>query len=60
MTIVPQGRKFDAAPHRAERLVIAGTGLAVLLLVGATSVLWLRHGTAVFFDTLAAGLAMCF
>jgi hypothetical protein len=42
--------------------VIAGASgaalLAVLLLISA--VLWLRYGTAVFFEMIASGFAACF
>ncbi len=43
----------------AATVVVAGGAVAVALLVVA-GVLWLRYGTAVFFQTLAAGLAACF
>ena len=36
-----------------------GAGLAGLLLVGALG-LWFHYGTAVFFETIAAGFANCF
>jgi hypothetical protein len=36
-----------------------GTGLGVLLLVAAAA-LWFHYGTAVFFETIAAGFANCF
>ena len=45
------------------RLAMAVT-VAVLIAAGAVlalaGVLWLRYGTAVFFQTLSAGLAACF
>jgi hypothetical protein len=34
-------------------------GLGVLLLVAAVA-LWFRYGSAVFFETIAAGFANCF
>jgi len=34
-------------------------GLGALLLVAASG-LWLHYGTAVFFETIAAGFANCF
>lgn len=40
-------------------VVWAGAGLGVLLLVAAL-VLWFHYGTAVFFETIAAGFASCF
>jgi hypothetical protein len=36
-----------------------GAGLGGLLLVGALG-LWFHYGTAVFFETIAAGFASCF
>ena len=30
-----------------------------VLLVGATLALWMQYGTAVFFETIAAGFAAC-
>lgn len=36
-----------------------GAGLGGLLLVGALG-LWFHYGTAVFFETIAAGFANCF
>jgi hypothetical protein len=40
-------------------LLAAGAGLGAVILVGAV-VLWLRYGTAVFFETIASGLSACF
>ncbi|RTL91903.1 hypothetical protein EJV44_18880 [Ancylobacter aquaticus] len=37
-----------------------GAGIVALLVVGAAIGLWARHGAAVFFDMLTAGLAYCF
>lgn len=34
--------------------------LLLVLLLGAAISLWARHGAAVFFDLLAAGIAYCF
>jgi hypothetical protein len=40
-------------------LLWGGAGVGVLLLA-ATAVLWFHYGTAVFFETIAAGFANCF
>ena len=53
------------APQRAHGLplrsaAIAGLALSVAVLVGCAVLLWMRHGVAIFFDTVAAGLATCF
>ena len=46
--------------HRARALVsLAGAALGITLLVGAL-VLWFQFGTAVFFETIASGIAACF
>ena len=45
-------------PPRAV-LAVAGAGLGAALLLG-TLALWFRYGTAVFFETIAAGIAGCF
>ncbi|TCK31159.1 hypothetical protein EV667_1265 [Ancylobacter aquaticus] len=37
-----------------------GAGIAAILVFGAAIGLWARHGAAVFFDMLTAGLAYCF
>ncbi len=70
MSAHPEGMKIQAgaataagrddAHPLARRLAIAGgvAGLAALL-AGAV-VLWMRHGVAIFIDTVAAGVATCF
>ena len=40
-------------------LAVAGAGLGAALLLG-TLALWFHYGTAVFFETIAAGIAGCF
>ena len=46
------------APRRIFGIVLAaGT---VVLLLGATLVLWAHYGTAVFFEMVRAGLVACF
>lgn len=40
--------------------VSLGAGLAAVLLLGLGVLLWARHGGAVFFDTVLAGLWLCF
>jgi hypothetical protein len=48
------------SPRRAvPALVVAGAGLGAALLLG-TLALWFHYGTAVFFETIAAGIAGCF
>jgi hypothetical protein len=54
---------FEQTSAPANRLVLAvvvgGSGLGVVLLLAAV-VLWLRYGTAVFFEMIASGFAACF
>jgi hypothetical protein len=42
------------------RLVVVGLSILVGLLVAATGVLWFHYGTAVFYETILAGLNACF
>lgn len=46
-------------PRAVPALAVAGAGLGAALLLG-TLALWFRYGTAVFFETIAAGIAGCF
>jgi hypothetical protein len=52
-----------AAPRlgRSLRAVVlwGGGGIGALLLIAAAG-LWFHYGTAVFFETIAAGFANCF
>ena len=50
-----------ALPARriARAVAIAGLALAAVVLIAALA-LWFRYGTAVFFETIAAGIAGCF
>lgn len=43
-----------------KRALLIGSAALGILLTGSALLLWLRHGPAVFFDTLAAGIAACF
>jgi hypothetical protein len=40
-------------------VAVAAAGLAGALLLGALG-LWFHYGTAVFFETIASGIAACF
>jgi hypothetical protein len=47
-------------PRRvAHAIVVGAAGLGAVLGVAA-AVLWFHYGTAVFFETIAAGLSACF
>jgi len=45
------------APRRTAIVVAAG---AVGLLLAGTVALWAHYGTAIFFETIRAGLVACF
>ena len=47
------------APRSVSRPALLAGGVAGVL-VAATLVLWVHYGTAVFFETIAAGIAACF
>jgi hypothetical protein len=44
---------------RGWRLLVAIAGIAGVLIAG-TLALWAYYGTAVFYEIIAAGIAMCF
>jgi len=48
----PQGRVASA-------IVWSSAGLGAIVMVGAAA-LWIRYGTAVFFEMIAAGISACF
>jgi hypothetical protein len=45
------------APRRAAIVIAAG---ALGLVLAATVALWAHYGTAIFFETIRAGLVACF
>ena len=57
----PQQMPGALRPARrlAPAIAVAGVVLGVAILLG-TLVLWFHYGTAVFFETIAAGIAACF
>lgn len=46
-------------PHAGRRVLGGALLLALALLLAAAIALWARHGGAVFFDLMAAGIAYC-
>jgi hypothetical protein len=46
-------------PRFSRPLAVVVTAVVVLLLAG-TVALWAHYGTAVFYETILAGLAACF
>ena len=49
----------DTPTRRFSRPLAVVTAVVVLLLAG-TVVLWAHYGTAVFYETILAGIAACF
>ena len=43
----------------ASMIVCSAAGLGTLAVLGAAA-LWFHYGTAVFFETIAAGISACF
>jgi len=58
---VRQSSLPDLSPpaRRVPLALVIGLGVAAALLVAA-GLLWFAYGTAVFFETIAAGIAACF
>jgi hypothetical protein len=48
-----------SSPARLRPAAVAGV-VAAGVVATATIVLWAYYGTAVFFETIAAGIAACF
>ena len=56
----PQHMPATLPPRRAaQAIVMGGAGLGVVALLAALA-LWVHYGTAVFFETIAAGISACF
>jgi hypothetical protein len=47
------------ASRGASAIVVGSAAVGVALLLGALA-LWLHYGTAVFFETITAGISACF
>ena len=47
----------DSHPHATRALIVAAGVVAVL--IGLTGALWAHYGTAVFYEMIVAGIAMC-
>ena len=51
---------ISAEGRGTPRPVVVGLAIVVGLLFAATGVLWFHYGTAVFYETILAGLNACF
>jgi hypothetical protein len=60
-TTMPNGalRTMAAPRSRFSRPLAVVTAVVVLMLAG-TVALWAHYGTAVFYETILAGIAACF
>ena len=47
----------DVSQHRAAIFVVSAVGGVIL---AGTIALWAHYGTAIFFETIRAGLVACF
>jgi hypothetical protein len=49
-----------AGPRPRFSLPLMGVTAAVVFLLAGTVMLWAHYGTAVFYETILAGIAACF
>ena len=47
-------------PRRISQAIVTGGVIVGVAAVLAALVLWFHYGTAVFFETIAAGISACF
>ena len=52
-------RETSIPATSVPRPVVAALTLGAALLVGATLLMWLHYGTAVFYEIIVAGIQMC-
>ena len=52
-------RDASLTTSSVPRPVILTLGVICGVLVAATAFMWLHYGTAVFYEIIAAGIAMC-
>lgn len=51
---------MNASTQTLSPLAIAGLSSAVLVVLAATTALWVAYGDRVYFDALVNGFASCF
>jgi hypothetical protein len=50
----------SGSANRLPRALVAGGAALGALLLAAAMILWVRYGTAVFFEMIASGFSACF
>jgi len=60
MSDTPISQPALRRPALAQRLVLTAAAIGAGLVAAAAIGLWAYYGTAVFFETISAGLAACF
>ncbi len=48
------------SPRRIAQAIVMGGALSGIAVALAALALWFHYGTAVFFETIAAGISACF
>ena len=51
---------LGGAPHFGSRPIVVALGAGAGLLAAGTAALWGYYGTAVFYETIVAGINACF
>lgn len=57
---VLQHRQAEPRQAHWQRAAVMAALMVVLIAFGGAVVLWVHYGTAVFFETIVAGIAACF
>jgi hypothetical protein len=59
--MIPTMSEQDSGVGRAaSRPVLVGVAVGAGIVAAATAALWVHYGTAVFYETILAGLNACF
>ena len=48
------------APNKTANRILVAAAVGLGIACAAAALLWAHYGTAVFFEMIAAGIAMCF
>ncbi len=61
MAMIPTTSEPDSGVGRiASRPVLLGLAVGAGVVAAATAALWVHYGTAVFYETILAGINACF